>query len=212
MIISDGQTTASIDLSPVEPARLSFKHALGVNLDLKLTIRDRLGVAVDPATILPQFCLLPRSSSGIFAYDMQPHDATNGIVRVAINGTAFTDSNGYGIEVYSRMVNPSGLPDDPRVPVALLAQGVMAMQGQTYQSSGPYGMISVPTVTGPAGPTGPTGAQGPTGDTGPRGSIWSTGIGAPSFIPGQLIGDMYLDEATGDVFRFDGDVWLRGSF
>jgi hypothetical protein len=211
-MISGGQTTAVIDLSPVEPARLSLRHPLGVTLDLKLTIRDYLGAAVDPATILPQFCLFPRSKGGIYAYDMEAHDATNGIVKVEINGTAFTDSAGYGIEIYSRMVNPSNVPDDPRVPVALIATGVMAMRGLAHQSMGPLGMISVPVTVGPAGPVGATGATGATGPTGQRGSVWSTGSGAPGFIPGQLIGDMYLDEATGNVFRFNGDIWLRGSF
>lgn len=208
-MISGGQTRAVIDLSPVEPARLSLRHALGATLDLKLTIRDWLGAAVDPATILPQFCLLPRSRGGIYAYDMEAHDATNGIVKVEINGTAFVDMAGYGIEVYSRKVNPSNVPDDPRVPVALIAQGTMAMQGLAHQRMGPLGMISTPVVTGPQGEKGQTGDTGPSGPVGQRGSIWSTGAGAPGYIPGQLIGDMYLDESTGNVWRFDGDVWLR---
>src|SRR4030095_6880739 len=123
---------------------------LGTSLELRLTIRDQQEAAVDPATILPQFCLLPRSKGGIYAYDMEAYDATNGIVKVEINGAAFTDSSGYGIEVYSRKVNPSGLPEDPRVPVALIAQGTMAMQGLAHQKMGPLGMISVPTTIGPA--------------------------------------------------------------
>ena len=201
-----------IVINDIEPAALSLRHPLGTSLELRLTIRNQQAAAVDPATILPQFCLLPRSAGGIYAYDMEAYDATNGIVRVEINGTAFTDSSGYGIEVYSRKVNPSGLPEDPRVPTALIAQGSMAMQGLAHQSLGPLGMISVPVTIGPAGPVGATGAQGPVGDTGQRGSIWTTGSGAPGYISGQLVGDMYLDEATGNVWRFDGDVWLRGSF
>ena len=210
-MISGTQTKAIINLSPVEPAQLSFRHPLGTTLDLKLTIRDWTGEAVDPATILPQFCLLPRSQGGVYAYDMEPHDATNGIVRVEINGTALADMSGYGIEVYSRMVNPDGVPDDPRVPVALIASGTMAMQGSAHQRTGPLGMIPVPTVIGPAGPTGPTGATGPTGSTGQRGSVWTTGTGAPTSTD-ALAGDMYLDEATGNVWRFDNGVWLKGSF
>jgi hypothetical protein len=73
-------------------------------------------------------------------------------------------------------------------------------------------MISVPTVIGPAGPTGATGAEGPQGDTGQRGSVWYSGVGDPGYIPGQMVGDMYLDEASGNVWRFDGDMWLRGQF
>jgi hypothetical protein len=208
-MLSGTQTKAVIDLSPVEPAKLSLRHPLGTSLDLKLTIRDWTGTAVDPATILPQFVLLPRSRGGVYAYDMEPHDATNGIVKVAINGTAFSDRLGYGIEVYSRQANPSLVPEDPRVPVALIAQGTMVMQGVANQQMGPLGMISVPTVTGPAGPTGATGAEGPQGSTGDRGSIWYTGSGVPGYIPGQMVGDMYLDTATGIVWRFNGDMWLR---
>jgi hypothetical protein len=49
------------------------------------------------------------------------------------------------------------------------------------------------------------------GATGQRGSIWFTGTGPPA-VTGMLIGDMYLDEATGDVWRYDGALWLRGTF
>jgi hypothetical protein len=199
-----------IYVSDIEPAPLSLRHPLGTSLDLMLTMRTQRDTPVDPT--LTQFVLLPRSYGGIYAYDMQAYDVANGIARVEINGTALADRSGYGIEVYSRQPNPSGEPTDPPVPVALLATGVMAMQGVAHQKMGPLGMISVPTVTGPAGPVGATGAVGPTGDTGVRGSIWTTGSGAPGTIPGQLIGDMYLDEVSGDVWRFNGEVWLRGSF
>jgi hypothetical protein len=198
-----------IYVNDIAPAPLSFRHPLGVTLDFRLTMKDQRGVPVDPTRT--QFVLLPRSHGGIYAYDMQAYDVANGIARVEINGTAFTDRSGYGIEVYARTPNPSGMPTDPPVPTALIAQGVMAMQGTAHQKMGPLGMISVPTVTGPAGPVGATGAAGPTGDTGQRGSVWYSGAGAPVIMPGQLIGDMYLDD-NGDVWRFNGEIWLRGSF
>jgi hypothetical protein len=203
----------TIDLSPVEPARLSLRHPLGTNLDLTLTIRDWTGALVDTAALMPYLALLPRSEGGTYAYDMDPYDPVNGIARVSIDGAAITDRLGYNIELYSRQANPSGVPSDPPVPVALIAEGVMAMQGVAYRRMGPLGMISVPTVVGPAGPTGATGAEGPQGDTGQRGSVWFTGTGPPQIATTPLlVGDMYLDETTGNVWRFDGDMWLRGTF
>jgi len=201
---------ATIYLSDIEPAPLSLRHPLGVSLDLMLTMRTQRDTPVDPT--LAQFVLLPRSKGGIYAYDMEAYDLANGVARVEINGTAFSDRSGYTIEVYSRQPNPSGVGSDPPVPVALIAQGTLAMQGLAHQTMGPLGMISVPTVIGPAGPIGATGAEGPTGATGQRGSIWTTGSGDPGYIPGQLVGDMYLDEVNGDVWRFNGEIWLRGTF
>jgi len=56
----------------------------------------------------------------------------------------------------------------------------------------------------PQGQTGLTGSQGPignTGATGTRGSQWFTGSGAPGTIGGSLVGDMYLDTASGNVYQ-----------
>jgi Phage baseplate assembly protein W len=59
-------------------------------------------------------------------------------------------------------------------------------------------------VTGPPGPAGPVGA------TGSRGSLWFTGSGDP---PGTVTTaqpqDMYLNTTTGDVFQFDGGVFVH---
>ena len=53
------------------------------------------------------------------------------------------------------------------------------------------------------------GPAGSPGETGQRGSIWTTGVGAPSPATASLVGDMYLDESNGDVWRYDGTSWLR---
>ena len=45
---------------------------------------------------------------------------------------------------------------------------------------------------------------GPTGAPGQRGSIWTTGAGPPSPDTASITGDMYLNETTGDVWRYDG--------
>src|SRR5215471_18491161 len=48
---------------------------------------------------------------------------------------------------------------------------------------------------------------GPPGPQGPRGSRWTTGSGAPSSTAGFVTGDMYLDDATDNVWTFDGTAW-----
>jgi len=64
---------------------------------------------------------------------------------------------------------------------------------------------TITNIKGPQGDTGATGATGATGDTGAtgqRGSLWYSGSGAPGTIPGALVGDLYLDTDTGDVYQF----------
>jgi hypothetical protein len=54
------------------------------------------------------------------------------------------------------------------------------------------------SIQGPAGAPGPAGSAGAAG---PRGTGWFVGSGPPpASIPGSLVGDLYLDTATGDVY------------
>lgn len=70
-------------------------------------------------------------------------------------------------------------------------QGIAGAQG----SKGLQGEI------GPAGPQGSQGIDGPAGSAGERGTGWFNGTGAPAAdIPGAITGDLYLDNATGDVY------------
>ena len=70
-------------------------------------------------------------------------------------------------------------------------QGITGSQG----SQGLQGEI------GPAGPQGSQGIHGPAGSAGERGTGWFNGTGAPAAdIPGAIPGDLYLDNATGDVY------------
>jgi hypothetical protein len=190
-----------ITLSGIEPAPLSIRHPLGINLDLRLTMQDQNGTPVDPTPLYPQAVLLPRSKGGVYPYDLTVTDAANGIASLNVPGTALTDFWGYGLELYTRRLNEA--PDDPPIPTGLAAKGVLMMEGSSYMSSGPLGLINIPVVTGP---------QGPIGETGARGSIWTTGSGAPTATGSEQAGDMYLDEANGDVWRYDGAVWQLGSF
>lgn len=206
-------TARTIVLNPVEPAFLSVRSALGVNLDLDITFLSQAKATVDPTPLYPQLALLPRSSRQVFAYDVGVTSKDAGTGNVQVPGTALIDPAGYSLELYQR--RSAQAPGDPPVPVALLAKGVLRLEGSAYVSFGPLGMISTPVVTGPAGPVGPTGATGPQGsigETGQRGSIWTTGVGDPTALTGVLPGDMYLDKFNGNVWRFDGVGWVLGTF
>jgi uncharacterized protein YjbI with pentapeptide repeats len=54
------------------------------------------------------------------------------------------------------------------------------------------------------GPKGPAGASGAAGQ---RGSLWTTGVGAPSLNSSQQSGDLYLDTATGNVYELAAGSW-----
>ena len=82
--------------------------------------------------------------------------------------------------------------------------------------AGPTGGVGPAGPTGPAGPAGSTGVAGPQGIQGPvgatggagvqgvRGTGWFVGSGPPpASIPGQLTGDLYLDQSNGDVYKLN---------
>ncbi|MCP9825689.1 hypothetical protein [Synechococcus sp. EJ6-Ellesmere] len=82
--------------------------------------------------------------------------------------------------------------------------GVAGPAGPTGPA-GPAGVAGGAGATGPAGPQGiqgPIGASGPAGAAGNRGTGWFVGSGPPpASIPGQIDGDLYLDQLTGDVYN-----------
>lgn len=186
-------------INNVEPATLNLRHPLGVNLNLLVAMTYQNGDVVDPD--LNQLVLAPRSRGGVYPYDMTVYDPTNGISQAKIPGASLTDPSGYNLEIYAREIGEGGVP----VPSALLAKGWIALEGSAYNQEGPLNMINVPVVTGPPGPQGPAGV---------RGSQWFTGNGDPtvSVSDSKVNGDMYLDEDTGNVWRYDGVVWQQGSF
>lgn len=71
-------------------------------------------------------------------------------------------------------------------------------------AAGPTGATGPAGGTGPAGPQGiqgPIGATGGAGAQGTRGTGWYVGSGPPpTNIPGSIVGDVYLDQVTGDVY------------
>lgn len=65
---------------------------------------------------------------------------------------------------------------------------------------------------GGVGPVGPQGPQGIQGVPGVDGSRWYSGAINPFAIPGQAIGDYYLNTTSGDVFRLIVATWtLQGN-
>lgn len=72
-------------------------------------------------------------------------------------------------------------------------------EGAGVAFQGPVGPAG---ETGPTGATGSAGADGDDGADGARGSLWYTGTGTPSGIPGTLANDLFLDTATGDVYQY----------
>jgi hypothetical protein len=199
----------TIVLNDIEPAPLSFRQPTGVDLDLTILFKDNKGAAVDPTGLRPQLIFIGRSTGKMGGYDVATYDAINGIGRVQMPGIAIDDMNGYSLELYQR--GEAANPLDPPVPTGVIATGHMAVNRGAYITTGPFMPINVPVVVGPAGPAG---APGVSGADGVRGSIWTTGPGVPTVSGEELTGDMYLDEGTGDVYRFDEvtAMWIKGSF
>jgi hypothetical protein len=93
----------------------------------------------------------------------------------------------------------------------MLACGRIDLTGYGYAIYGPLAPASY--STGPVGPAGPIGPRGVQGDPGLRGSRWYTGPGAPGTVPDTRIeGDMWLDETSGDVWRWSAATATWGAF
>lgn len=199
-------TERIIVINSIEPSPLSLRMPFGIELALGLTFLKQDLTPQDPTPLYPQLALLPRSATQVYAYDVDTTNVAEGTAAVTVPGTALVDRNGYNLELYQRRAALN--PDDPPVPVGLLARGVLRLDGDAYTQIGPLAMIGTPVIVGPVGPAG---AAGISGAQGQRGSIWTTGAGAPTATD-ALVGDMYLDEATGNVWRWSGEAWVMGMF
>lgn len=76
------------------------------------------------------------------------------------------------------------------------------LDGEEYPSWLNIGPFPNP---GPVGPQGPAGPQGEKGDA----SRWYVGTTNPAVSENNILGDMYLNTNTGDVFRFQDGYWER---
>lgn len=158
----------TVVVSRIEPALLSVRAPAGVDLDLALSFVTQARDPVDPATLLPQLTLLPRSARQTGAYDVDNTGA------VTVPGSALTDPAGYTLELYQRRVADN--PSDPPVATGLLAKGVLMLDAAAYGQLSPLAPIQVPTVIGPVGPQGPQGIEGPQGVQGVQGPQGIQGI------------------------------------
>lgn len=87
----------TIILNPIEPALLSARSPLGLDLDLDLTFLNQDRSPADPAALKPQLALLPRSALGVFAYDIETTSSAGGHGTVSVPGSALVDFAGYAL-------------------------------------------------------------------------------------------------------------------
>jgi hypothetical protein len=198
-------TIRTVFLSPIEPALLSVRAAMGCDLDLTFVFRRQDEQIIDPASLQAQLTLLPRSRAVVGAYDVDD------VGHVTVPGATLNDVNGYTLELYQRRTADN--PEDPPVPVGLLAKGVLRLEGSAYWTQGPLGPITVPTIIGPAGPAGADGRQGIDGSTGPTGpanvltvgTVTTGAPGTPAIVtitgisPAQTIDFVIPSGLTGNV-------------
>lgn len=195
-----------VNLDRFEPVRIGFRQARGMPLDCSFRFISNAATATaaayDIAGANPQLVLRPKSKYGASGYDMTVVDAINGTAHVDVPGPSINDPNGYRAEVYFR--------DTGGQPTRMVAEGQLSYTGGAYQTEGPLGPATYPTVTGPAGPAGIQGVAGPPGPKGTRGSMWFTGHGSPTLI-GEVEGDMWLDVDTGEVWSWTPITasWVR---
>jgi hypothetical protein len=78
---------------------------------------------------------------------------------------------------------------------------IVAHTNQVPPNATYWNVLAQQGATGATGSQGPQGPAGTTGATGTRGSLWYTGSGAPGAIGGELINDLYLDTASGNVWQ-----------
>jgi len=197
---------AIIHIDPVGPAPVGFAQAAGMPGDIRFDFKTQAGLAYpNIADLYPQLVLRPFTSYSLYAYDIVINDPTGASGIATIPGSVINDR--HSIEVYSR--NSIGQPQ------RMLAVGKADLTGYGYFVSGPLGPASYPQgPQGPVGPAGPVGITGATGDPGVRGSRWYTGAGPPlGTIPDTRVdGDMWLDEVTGDVYRWSAATQTWSAF
>ena len=192
---------ATIYIDPVGPTPVGFAQAAGTSGDIKFDFKTQANLAYpDVASLYPQLILKPFTQPYVHAYDIVINDPTGASGIATVPGVVMNDR--FGVEVYTR--NEIGNP------LRMIASGRIDLHGSAYVRSGPLGPASYPTgPSGPAGAKGESGAPGADGIPGMRGSRWYTGAGPPADVPDDRVpGDMWLDENTGNVWRWDGEAWL----
>ncbi len=157
------------------------------------------GAKGDTGTQGPQGVIGPAGPQGATGQDGAGIEIAGSVATYANLPTGLTAANsgdGYLVNSDGKLYIWSGTAFPPN------GSGV-AFQGPAGPAGGqgPQGVQGTQGVKGDTGDAGAAGATGPTGPTGTRGSQWYTGSGTPSGISEALIGDMYLDILTGDVYK-----------
>lgn len=188
---------ATIYVNPTLPDEIGFAQAAGTPGDVRFYFKALSGLPYSAiANLNPQLVLRPFTSNSINGYDIDVDDVTAASGLAVIPASVMNDR--FNIEVYTR--NDQGQPQD------MIACGRIDLTGYGYAVYGPLAPASY--SSGPAGPAGAPGAVGPAGAAGVRGSRWYTGAGAPAAVPDTRIeGDMWLDESSGDVWRWSAGTW-----
>lgn len=109
-------------------------------------------------------------------------------------------------EIATPVLVDAGTQTVEPVPVRVGPRGPAGPAGAASTVPGPEGPQGPPgpasTVPGPAGPAGADSTvPGPQGDPGSDGVGWVAGASAPS--GSAPAGTLYLDQSTGNVYRFD---------
>jgi hypothetical protein len=193
---------ATIFIDPTGTAPIGFAQAAGVPGDIRFNFKTPGNLPfIEIAYLSPQIVLRPFTQPYTHAYDIEIDDPDGASGLAVIPGVVMNDR--FNVEIYTRTLLGA--------PIWMIATGRIDLTGWGYMRSGPLGPASIPAgPVGPAGPEGAMGPEGPAGEQGLRGSRWYTGAGAPSASvpPGERVeGDMYLDELTADVWRWDGAAW-----
>jgi len=184
------QTT--IYVNPALPDEIGFVQAAGTPGDVRFYFKDLNGMPyTDIVDLNPQLVMRPFTSTVISGYDIVVNDVTGASGIATLPGSMMNDK--FSIEVYTR--------NDQKQPQDMIACGRIDLTGYGYMIYSPLSPASY--SVGPAGPAGPMGPRGVQGDQGLRGSRWYTGAGVPVNVPDiRIEGDMWLDEMTGDVWRW----------
>jgi hypothetical protein len=184
--------TATIYVNPTLPDEIGFAQAAGVPGDVRFYFKGLDGMPYAAISGLnPQLVMRPFTACGIYGYDIVVNDVSGASGIATLPASMMNDR--FNIEVYTR--NAQLQPQD------MIACGRIDLTGYGYAIYGPLSPASY--SVGPQGAPGPMGPRGVQGDQGVRGSRWYTGAGAPGAVPDTRIeGDMWLDETTGDVWRW----------
>jgi hypothetical protein len=187
---------ATIYIDPVGCSPVGWAQAAGLPGDVRVDFRTQHNMAYTAiADQYPQLVLRPFTSLTSYGYDITIDDVTGASGLAVIPGPVMNDR--FHVEIYTR--------NSDLQPQRMIAAGRVDLTGYAFLAPGPLSPATYPTgPAGPAGPQGTSGAPGPTGPEGQRGSRWYSGTGLPTSVPDSRVdGDMWLNETTGDVWRWD---------